>query len=142
MPESITNVVIAVIVFVGTLIKIPKLEINVWGLLGRVMNKEMSDKLDMIMRQQTETTAKLDKHIAMDDERYAVSCRTRILQFNDEILHHITHSKEHFDQVLSDITEYDTYCAKHPDFRNQITVHASKNISRTYDKCTEESSFL
>lgn len=61
---------------------------------------------------------------------------------NDELLHGIKHSKEHFDQTLSDITEYDSYCAKHPDFKNQITIHATKNILQTYDKCTAEASFL
>lgn len=66
----------------------------------------------------------------------------RILHFNDELLHGIKHSKEHFDQTLSDITEYDSYCAKHPDFKNQITIHATKNILQTYDKCTAEASFL
>lgn len=142
MSEPIANFTIAAIVFVGTLIKIPKLEINVWGLLGRAMNKEMSAKLDSIMKQQTETVKKLDDHIAMDDERYAVDCRARILRFNDEILHGQRHTKEHFDQTLSDITTYNRYCDTHTDFKNQITIHAADNIQKTYDKCMEEGTFL
>nr|DAG45249.1 MAG TPA: hypothetical protein [Caudoviricetes sp.] len=142
MSESITNVAIVAIVFVGTLIKIPKLEVNVWGLIGKGINKDINAKLDTIMAQQRTTQEKLETHIAMDDERYAISCRTRILRFNDELLHRETHTKEHFDQVLSDITAYDSYCKQHPEFQNQITVHASKNILQTYDKCTAESSFL
>lgn len=142
MSEPIANFAIAAIVFAGTLIKIPKLEINVWGLLGRAMNKEMSVKLDNIMKQQAETGKKLDDHIAMDDERYAVDCRARILRFNDEVLHGQRHTKEHFDQTLSDITTYNRYCDAHTDFKNQITIHAADNIQKTYDKCMEEGTFL
>lgn len=142
MTNQVVNVVAVAAVFLGTLIKIPKLEVNLWGLIGKGMNKEINEKLDRIMVQQMQTQDKLEKHIAQDDERYAVSCRYRILHFNDELLHGIEHSKEHFDQTLSDITEYDSYCAKHPEFKNQITIHATKNILQTYDKCTAESSFL
>lgn len=142
MEEQVLNAIALVILFVGSLIKIPKLEVNLWGLIGKGINKDINSKLDTIMAQQRTTQEKLEAHIAMDDERYAISCRTRILRFNDELLHRTTHTKEHFDQVLSDITAYDTYCAKHPEFQNQITVHASKNILQTYDKCTAESSFL
>jgi hypothetical protein len=142
MTDQVVNVVAVAVVFLGTLIKIPKLEVNLWGLIGKGINKETNEKLDRIMAQQMQTQDKLEKHIAQDNERYAISCRYRILHFNDELLHGIKHSKEHFDQTLSDITEYDSYCAKHPDFKNQITIHATKNILQTYDKCTAEASFL
>lgn len=142
MPESIVNIIAAAVVFAGTLIKIPKLELNVWGLIGRAMNKELNTKLDMILHQQSKTAEKLDEHIAMDDERYAVDCRARILRFNDEILHGQKHTKEHFDQTLSDITTYNSYCDAHKDFKNQITIHATENILKTYDTCMEEHSFL
>ena len=142
MAEQITNVIIAAVVFAGSLIKIPKIELNVWGILGRALNKEMTVKLDHIIEQQSSTAKKLDEHIAMDDERYAVDCRARILRFNDEVLHGQKHTKEHFDQTLSDITTYNTYCDGHKDFKNQITVHAADNILKVYDTCMAEGSFL
>lgn len=142
MSEPIINAVVCVVVLMGSLIKIPKLEVNVWGLIGRAMNKETNDKLDKIIRQQSETDKKLDKHIAMDDERYAVDCRARILRFNDEVLHGQKHTKEHFDQTLSDNTTYNKYCSGHKDFKNQITVHAADNILKVYDTCMAEGSFL
>lgn len=142
MEEQVSNAIVLVVLFLGSLIKIPKLEVNLWGLIGKGINKDINAKLDTIMAQQMQTQDKLEKHIAQDNERYAVNCRYRILHFNDELLHGTKHSKEHFDQTLSDITEYDAYCARHPEFKNQITIHATKNILQTYDKCTEESSFL
>lgn len=142
MTEPVINAILLGAVFVGTLVKIPKLEINVWGLIGRAITKETNDKLDKIIAQQSATDKKLDDHIALDDERYAVDCRARILRFNDEVLHGQKHTKEHFDQTLSDITTYNTYCDGHKDFKNQITVHAADNIFKTYDRCMAESSFL
>lgn len=142
MPEPLINAALLVAVFVGSLVKIPKWEVNVWGLIGKAITKETNAKLDRIIAQQSATDRKLDEHIAMDDERYAVDCRARILRFNDEVLHGQKHTKEHFDQTLSDITTYNKYCDEHKDFKNQITVHATDNILKTYDQCMSESSFL
>lgn len=142
MSESVIDLILVVAAVAGTLVKIPKLEVNVWGLIGKAITKETNAKLDKIIAQQAATDKKLDEHIAMDDERYAVDCRARILRFNDEVLHGQNHTKEHFDQTLSDITTYNNYCDNHKDFKNQITIHAADNIAKTYDQCMIKKSFL
>ena len=76
------------------------------------------------------------------DREKAVSARVRIVKFNDELLTNVQHSKESFDQVLSDIDTYDAYCKGNPDFQNHKTVLSSENIIHAYRKCTEEHSFL
>lgn len=86
--------------------------------------------------------AKLDNHIAADDERYATSCRVRIQQFNDTLLHGFKHSKESFDQILADITSYNKYCKDNPKFPNSVTTCAAQNIERVYRECMETNSFL
>ena len=85
---------------------------------------------------------RLDKHIADDEKDHIIQCRYRIQRFNDEILLGQKHSKEFFDSILIDITEYDNYCSDHSEFRNQITSMAEENIKRVYKKCLEEKSFL
>ena len=77
-----------------------------------------------------------------EGERYAKSARTRVLRFGDEIIHGVKHSKEHFDDVLLDIHEYDTYCEKHPEFENDRMQLTAQHIKETYRKCMEEHSFL
>lgn len=75
-------------------------------------------------------------------ERRAKDARARVLRFGDELLHDVRHSKEHFDDILQDIDEYEKYCDEHPEFENdrmQITV---KKIKSAYEKCWEEHSFL
>lgn len=77
-----------------------------------------------------------------EGERYAKSARTRVLRFGDEIIHGVKHSKEHFDDVLLDIHDYDTYCEKHPEFENDRMQLTAQHIKETYRKCMEEHSFL
>lgn len=105
----------------------------VLALLQRKWQRQ--DKLDEIQRS-------LDAHCKMDDERYAKQCRTRILRFNDEVIRGMHHTKEHFDDVLDDITEYTRYCDENKDFKNEKAVQAIANVRRTYQKCEEENSFL
>lgn len=85
---------------------------------------------------------KIDKLQCTSDEGTAYMWRYRILRFDDEIRHDEKHTKEHFDQILEDITKYEKYCAAHPEFPNNKAVFAIKNIKNVYQRCTEEGTFL
>ena len=97
--------------------------------------KELANKLDA-------TNAMLERLRNENGEDKATTCRYRILRFDDEIRHGTRHSKEHFDQILEDITEYERYCNDHPDYKNNKAVLAIENIKRVYQLCTNEGSFL
>lgn len=76
-------------------------------------------------------------------ERDATQARYRILRFNDEIARNdFKHSKEHFDQILEMIDDYEAFCANHKSYENSKCVHAIKNIRRIYDKATIDNDFL
>lgn len=77
-----------------------------------------------------------------NSETKATTYRYRILRFDDEIRHGTKHSKEHFDQIIEDIDEYEEYCDKHPDYKNNKAVLAIENIKRVYQNCVEEHTFL
>lgn len=108
--------------------------------------EKLSEKLDSISdglkNQISALDAKLDKHIADDDEHAAVACRSRIQRFNDELLHGVKHTKDHFDSMLLDLTAYEQYCEAHEAFKNNVTSSAAQNIKTTYLRCMEERSFL
>lgn len=72
----------------------------------------------------------------------AQAARRRILRFNDELLLDVEHSKEYFDDILSDVDIYERYCSEHPEFPNGKTVMATENIRTCYKKCTQKHSFL
>lgn len=127
------------VVILMTLIQVMPIKINPWSWLaakiGGALNKELTDKVDTLQKE-------LKSYEAKQDERNAVDCRTRILRFGDEVLYEVKHTKEHFEQILCDIDEYDKYCAAHPDFKNNKTVFTSKRIKEVYEKLLEDNDFL
>ena len=86
--------------------------------------KKLRDRMD---EQQAESEAK--------------AARMRVQRFADELYGEVRHSKEHFDLILMDITEYNKYCDAHPDFVNEKTKVAQEVITEQYEKCIKERSF-
>lgn len=75
-------------------------------------------------------------------EREATSRRARILEFGDNILHGVQHSKEHFDQILLDVTAYENYCDDHPRYMNSVAEATIKHIKKVYQYCLDNDGFL
>ena len=75
-------------------------------------------------------------------ENFIIECRIRILRFADEILHSAKHSKESFDQVMEDITNYEHYCSIHPEFHNNKTVASIDIITSNFKERYEKNDFL
>ena len=98
--------------------------------------------MDSLKKEMQNIKIKIDESDAKDAEREAKNTRNRILRFGDEILHGMEHSKEHFDQILLDITEYDKYCAEHPLFKNDMTRLTTQQIMRSYTIRWEKHDFL
>ena len=114
-----------------TLVQLSPIKIDPWTWLAKKIGHAING--DVI--------AQLNELKTAFEERAAKDARIRILRFGDEILHGIHHSKEHFDQILQDITEYEQYCKDHPEFKNKMTVLTTKHIMETYSACFEERSF-
>lgn len=135
----LTETIIVVALTGSTLIQISPIKINPWSALarwiGHSINTEMMDDVK-------DMRSTLDRHIYISDERYAKQSRMRILRFNDEILQQKRHTKEHFDEILDDITEYEKYCKEHPDYINNKAVLAIRNVEHVYQDCLEKSNFL
>ena len=101
--------------------------------------EKRTDEQDKKIDQISETLERMQK----DRERgRADSARRNILTFNDELLRHVSHSKESFDQMLEDIDAYESYCRHDKDYENNKALLAIENIRRCYRHCSESSSFL
>lgn len=122
-----------------TLIQIAPIKIDPWSWLGkcigRAINGEVLDKMETLSQD-------VKKNKADDDEQWASLSRSHILRFGDELLHGVAHSKEHFDQILLDISKYEKYCSEHKDYLNDVAHETIKRIKNTYQKCLEENNFL
>lgn len=129
-----------------TLIQISPIKVNPWSWLARkiggAINGEVLEKVAALERKIDEVDKKTDTLSAKEDMKSAVLCRARILGFGDEILHGTLHSKEHFDQILLDITEYQKYCNAHPEFANHVTKHTTMEIEVTYQRLLDTNGFL
>ena len=129
-----------------TLIQITPVKINPWSALckaiGRALNADILQDLKTIKDEQKRTQAMLDEHIAVDDERAADMHRMRILQFNNELLRSIPHTREDFIEVLLEIDKYEEYCRTHEGYKNNRASHAVSNICRVYDERLEKHDFL
>ena len=75
------------------------------------------------------------------DENEAVAARIRILKFADEIFMDMNHSKDSFDQCLSDITNYRSYTKSNPEFRNDQTEETCDYILEVYHERLQKKDF-
>lgn len=129
-----------------TLIQIAPVKVNPWSALaraiGKAINKDVLDGLAEVKSDQKETRRILDGHIEMDDIRNADAHRTRILQFNNELLRDIPHTREDFIEILAEIDFYEKFCDTHKDYKNNRCTHAISNISRVYDDRLVKHDFL
>ena len=127
------------ILLLMTVIQIAPIKLNPWSWIakriGRAINGEVLEKVNKIDNDVREL--KED-----DAEQWASLSRSHILRFGDELLHGVAHSKEHFDQILVDISKYENYCKANPDYFNNIANATIKQIKKNYQKCLEDNSFL
>lgn len=98
--------------------------------------KRVTDSIQALSDDMTQRFDTLDRKIDSVDEKAdqynAVSCRVRILRFEDEMQSKQKHSKDSWDQAMSDIDAYESYCEAHPKFRNNQTVTTIEHIKHGY----------
>lgn len=132
---QIVGSIAGVIAVLSIFIEITPVKINPISALlrwvGKQINKELMDKVNT-----------LETKVGVLEKSDVINCRVRILTFADEIRRGMRHSKETFDQVLSDIDTYERYCTEHPDFMNNKTVAAKAKILDVYSECIDNNDFL
>lgn len=141
-----TSLWVAVLICLSLLIEITPIKINplswIAKKIGKAFNGEIMKEISTI-----KTEVKGIKKDVADireeaKEREATSRRTRILEFGDEILHDADYSKEHWDSIMMDISEYEHYCDDYPHYMNNVAEATIRHIKHMYDKHLDEDSFL
>lgn len=122
-----------------TLVQIAPVKINPWSALAKALGRAINAD---VLQQLEETQRKLDRHIKVADERAADTHRSKILQFNNELIRSIPHTREEFIEILAEIDGYERFCREHPTYQNNRAVHAIGNISRVYDERLRKHDFL
>lgn len=137
---------IGVLIILAGMIKIPKIELNLWNWIGRTVgrsiNKEMMDQVNDLQSEIKGMKTEIDTLKKEEELERVRMARQRILRFNDEILFEKRHSKEHFDEILEDIDIYEEYCRTHEDYENNKAVLAIATIREVYKDCLKTHDFL
>lgn len=110
--------------------------------IGRAVNGDLMEKVESLEQKVENVDQKVEKMGKEERLQRAKDARTRVLRFGDELIHDVRHTKEHFDDVLRDITEYEKYCDEHPRFENDQMHITAEHIKETYHRCLKEHSFL
>lgn len=122
-----------------TLLQIAPIEVNPWSAIATAIGRAINGEVIARMEKLSDDVATIQQTM---DERDAILRRSRILLFGDEILHEVRHSKEHFDQILLDISTYEDYCREHPAFENNIARQTIELIQTVYHDCLIQHDFL
>ncbi len=131
--------VLAAMASVMTFVEIMPLQVKPWGRLlqqlGRAINGEVLAEVERL-------SAELQSLSVAFGQQQAENCRARVIRFGDELLHDELHSKEHFDQILLDISFYEQYCRDNPNFANGVAAMTIARIKQVYANCLREHNFL
>lgn len=135
-----------IIVVLSIFIEITPIKINPvssflkW--IGKKANEDLKKQVEKLDEKVDGLEMKLEESEAKADKREAITCRVRILRFGDELRIGTPHSKENFDQVLSDIDTYKKFCDGHKDFENEKTVATTEIIKDNYRERISKNDFL
>ena len=117
------------------------------GLIGFIeflirRRDERFDKSSEMLKRLDQIDSRIKDLSDKGDEREAIICRVRILHFMDELREGRRHSKDSFDQSMSDITTYNNYCDTHKNFKNSQTEMTVEHIKHNYAERLEKNDFL
>ena len=124
---------------VPTLIQFTPLKVNPWSFCLKKIKTLLYGE---VLKEIEQINKKLDGHIEKNELDGTKACRLRILRFNDELIRKMDHTKEHFDEILEDISYYEKYCETHPNYVNAKAELSIENIRRVYRHCEKTNSFL
>lgn len=110
---------------------------GLWSLIQYLISRkdDTGDKIDKLMSMVQEVSDRVDSSSA-------TNARTRVLRFDDELINGVHHSREYFQQTLEEIDTYETYCNKHPEFKNNACVLAIEHIRRVYSHLQDNGGFI
>ena len=146
MSDWLQTGAIGLLVILAGMIKIPKLELNLWNWIGRTVgrsiNKEMMEQVNDLQSEIKNIKTEIDTLKKEEELERTRQARQRILRFSDEILFEQRHSKEHFDEILDDIDTYEEYCRTHEEYENNKAILAIATIREVYKDCLKTHDFL
>jgi gamma-glutamyl:cysteine ligase YbdK (ATP-grasp superfamily) len=136
--QAIAPILIAIVTIIPTIISNrKKTQDSIAELKAELKSdiKESNDDIEAVKKT-------LAAHIREDEDSKNRQARIRILRFYDEVCEGKKHSENHFEDIIEDIDDYESYCQGHPDFKNNRGKTACEYIKEIYQKVKAENGFL
>lgn len=137
-----TSIVVILALIAMSVIEVSKIKINPISWLCNLLFKKIIEEI--------KETKEETKNLRMEFESFkkeqafneATASRRRILRFNDEAVFGLKHTREHFDEIIADIDNYESFCRENPDYQNNKGKMAMHNIKSIYQKCINDNTFV
>lgn len=135
-PNGITyGGVITLLVIVSLLVQISPLKLDPWSWIGDQLNKNIKKEISEMRTDVSTTEKKLDEHIAQ-------SLRTKIINFQDDILQKgMLKTQAQWKEVQRACGEYEAYITAN-NLVNGDATEAIEFIHQEYQRCASTRNFM
>lgn len=104
--------------------------------------KQIKNQLQEIVKSINKLENALLSHITEEGAARADDARMRIILFGDESKRGISHTEEHWKDILRDIDKYETYCTQHPEYLNSRAVNTIDFLQDRFQQHLQNNDFL
>lgn len=104
--------------------------------------KQLKNQLQEIVKSINKLENALLSHITEEGAARADDARMRIILFGDESKRGISHTEEHWKDILRDIDKYETYCTQHPEYLNSRAVNTIDFLQDRFQQHLQNNDFL
>ena len=137
-----TSIVVVWALIAMSVIEVSKIKINPISWLCNLLFKKIIEEIKETKEETKSLRLEFDRFKKEQAFNEATASRRRILRFNDEAVFGLKHTREHFDEIISDIDNYESFCIENPDYQNNKGKMAMHNIKSIYQKCINDNTFV
>lgn len=137
-----TSIVVVWALIAMSVIEVSKIKINPISWLCNLLFKKIIEEIKETKEETKSLRLEFDRFKKEQAFNEATASRRRILRFNDEAVFGLKHTREHFDEIIADIDNYESFCKENPDYQNNKGKMAMHNIKSIYQKCINDNTFV
>lgn len=123
------------------LLEVSKIKINPISWLCNLVFKNIIEEIKETRKETKSLREEFDRFKKEQAFNEATASRRRILRFNDEAVFGVKHTREHFDEIINDIDNYEAFCKENQDYQNNKGKLAMKNIKDIYQDRIRDNTF-
>ena len=146
--DNILNIPSISILFLAllSLVQIAPIKVNPWswlfGKFGEWASKPLEERVKQIQEDMKAISGRVTEIEKRTEDREVKKVRLHLYKFADDVVRGKLHSEEYYNEILDDISQYESYCNLHPDFENGKADVSIKIIKEGYEAYKRNGGFL